>query len=182
MEELKYYHAIESQRFLFRKLRKEDCEVWERFFIDNPSLHFLGIDLNIDDALKAINWLDIQFKRYEKNLYGHLAIIHKESNEFIGQAGILPREIDGKKEFEIGYSIMKEHWNKGYASEISQRLRDYAFEEDIHPRLISIIHTENIASQKVADKNGMKPSPLTQHEGMDVFIYSVSKDDWLSLS
>jgi len=43
----------------------------------------------------------------------------------------------------------------GYASEAAIKCKDYAFKNNYADSLISMIHVENIGSEKVAIKNGM---------------------------
>ena len=86
----------------------------------------------------------------------------------------------GKTFFEIGYSILPKFWGMGYASEASQKCRDFAFENNFSDYLISMINIENIGSQKVALRNGMKLERETISKGDAVYIFGIHKSDWES--
>ena len=87
---------------------------------------------------------------------GLWATIHKESGKFIGRCGMLPWEIDGKLEIEIAYLLDKEFWHQGLATEAANGILLYGFEKLHLTRLICLMHPENVASQKVAERIGMK--------------------------
>ena len=87
---------------------------------------------------------------------GLWAAIHKEMRLFIGRCGLLPWEIDGKQEVEIAYLLDKLFWHKGLAAEAAQGILEFGFEKLNLSRLICLIDPENISSQKVAQRIGMK--------------------------
>ncbi len=165
-----YYNQI-SERLIFRQLTIADIPAWTKFFINNETLHFLGIDLTKEPHEQAQNWIQIQLERYKNNHYGHLAAIEKDTGQFIGMGGILPREIDGESYFEIAHSLKKEFWGKGYGTEIAMQMKQYGLDNHVAKHFISIIHKDNLASIKVAEKNGMTVSKEMIYNGMDVFIY-----------
>ena len=117
-------------------------------------------------------------KRYENDEFGLLAVERKDSGDFIGMGGILLWELNGQKEHEIAYSIIPKYWNNGYATEIAQTIKHYCFKNIYTDRFISIIHVDNIASAKVAQKNGMHVLFNTEFRGMNVDVYGINKPDF----
>jgi RimJ/RimL family protein N-acetyltransferase len=149
------YYQLISEKFYFRKVEKTDTDLWLPFFIDNPNLHFLGIDVDISDEEQSAEWINNQLNRYNRDGFGHLAAIDKKTNELIGMGGIIARVIGGKDYLEIAYSVMPKHWGKGYATEMARTALTYGQENLLAKQFISIIHPENKASIRVAKKNGM---------------------------
>jgi len=117
------YFNQESERLLFRKLTKEDIPNWIEFFDNNDRLKFLGIDLSKTKEQHATDWIMMQLERYEKQGLGHLAAVIKETQEFIGVGGILPRELEGRKEYEIAYSLIPRFWKRGYGTELAIKMK-----------------------------------------------------------
>ncbi len=169
-----YLDGEETDRLTIRALEISDIPIWETFFENNPSLRYLGIDLNMDKNEQSKAWINRQIERYQTNLYGHHALISKETNEFIGQCGLLTQKIKGVKELEIGYHILPKYWGKGYATEAAIKFRDYAFNNKISKTLISVIDIQNSASQNVAKKLGMHNEKLIRCHGLDVFVYRIN--------
>jgi ribosomal-protein-alanine N-acetyltransferase len=164
------YFNQETERVILRKLTMSDVEKWTDFFVDNQMLKFVGVDMSKSPNTLATDWISRQLERYENQGLGHLAAVEKNSGEFIGVSGIIPREVDGKAEMEISYSLKQEFWGKGFATEISTHLKKFGLENNISNHFVSIIDKENIASINVAIKNGMKILSETKYLGMDVFI------------
>jgi len=108
-----------------------------------------------DDEVK--NWYDkLIIGHYEKHGFGLWAVIHKETNDFMGQCGLTIQNLNGNEYLEIGYLFKKKHWHKGYATEAALACKKYAFETLNAEKAYSIIRESNIASQNVAKRTGMK--------------------------
>jgi len=82
-------------------------------------------------------------------------LIDKKSNRLVGQCGLLIQSIENIERLEVGYAIIPEFWNKGCASEAAIKCKNSAFENNFTNSLISMIHIDNLGSEKVALKNRM---------------------------
>lgn len=143
----------ESNRLIFRKVSKTDFNAWLPFHQEPlSSLYFAGAVHEPEVACQ--NWFTKVFTRYENNLGGLNALISKEDGQLVGMCGLLIQTVDEIQELEIGYSILPAYWKKGYATEAAIKCRVYAFDRNLAESIISIIHIDNIPSQKVALKTG----------------------------
>jgi RimJ/RimL family protein N-acetyltransferase len=172
----------QSERLRFRILNNNDFNIWLEFFKEEGIEKLIGMEQIPTPELRNKEWFNKANSRYKNGTGGLNVLIDKEKDEFIGQCGLLVQEIDGVNELEIGYSILKKHRNKGYASEASQKCRDYAFEKNFAKHLISIVHEDNTSSKKVALKNGMKLWKKTTFWDMNVEVYKITRKEWLSIS
>ncbi len=163
----------ESERLYFRKVQPSDFETWLPFYHDPESTqHWDGIP---SDSIQACQeQFDRIFERYENLLGGMNALVLKESHVLIGLCGLLIQTVDGKEELEIGYSILPNYRQQGFAIEAAMACKKYAFDRQLAPSLISIIHINNRASQKVALKNGMQKTIQTNYKGNPVYIYRIN--------
>ena len=160
----------ESERLFFRKVQESDFDSWLPFHEEPESMkHFAGDPGEPREACKK--WFEKVFHRYENDLGGLNALISIETGEFIGMCGLLIQTVDGIQELEIGYSILPTHWKKGYASEAAIKCKEYAVGKKLSDSIISIIHIDNIGSQKVAIRNGMSLDKTTEFKGIPVHIY-----------
>jgi RimJ/RimL family protein N-acetyltransferase len=75
---------------------------------------------------------------------------------------------------EIGWRLARRAWGRGLATEGAEAARDYAFAHLRLPELISIIHTENVRSQRVAQKLGMSKAERAVHP-----VTGVEADVWV---
>lgn len=170
-----YDDNLKSKRLLTRFLTAEDILIWADFFSDKEAVEFLptfGLSSNLE---RATYWIQRQLSRYKENNFGLQALIDKKTKEFVGQCGLIKQEVDGQIEIEVGYHIFKRFWGQGYAPEAAKLFIDYAFNNNLTDSVISIIDIQNIRSQIVAEKNGLKREKQTKWQEKDVFIYRVSK-------
>ncbi len=168
----------ESERLSYRKVDDSYFPEWMEFCSDYESLKYIGINQELSPQEKCQIWFDRVYNRYENNLGGMNALILKQNNQFVGQCGLLIQTIDEIQEVEVGYSLMPNHRNQGYAIEAAKKCRDFAFENNLAESLISTIHMDNVCSAKVAVKNGMKLEKKTLFRGLPVQIFRISKADW----
>lgn len=174
-----YLKEQETDRLLIRPLTLTDNVIWTKFLSDPDCTEFFPKYMRNDSKSRAITWIQKQLERYEENRFGLLGLIEKSTGKFIGQCGLLTQEIDGSPEIEIGYHLLPEFHGKGYASEAAKHFKQYAFDKNITESIISIIHRDNIASQKVAQRNGMTNSKSTTFHDIDVFIFRINKEEYL---
>jgi ribosomal-protein-alanine N-acetyltransferase len=166
-----HYYEQASDRLLFRSITLEDIEPWKEFCNQEDYHRFLGMDISIPSATRAKLWVDKQIERKENQQFGQLAIIEKSSGNLIGLAGIIGRPMNDTHEYEITYSLIPRYWGLGYATELANLFRGFALKNIDTKSVISMIHPDNIASIKVAEKNGMVPDGTTEFMGMDLIIY-----------
>lgn len=165
----------QTQRLLFRKLEHSDFESWLELFKDEHTTKMLGMDNYKTPKERCEKWFEWTFHRYENNLGGQNALVLKETNELIGQCGLLVREVENQFELEIAYSILPEFRGKGFAIEAANKCKDFAFKNNFHQRLISIIHPKNKSSQNVAIKNGMILKKQIDYSSMKMNLFEVIK-------
>lgn len=146
---------LETPRLLLRHLDLNDLQVLSALYHDMEIRRYFpdGV-LSYVETQEELEWYLHGHPQYPE--LGLWATIHKETDKFIGRCGLLPWEFDGKLEIEIAYLLDKEFWHQGFATEAANGILLYAFEKLHLTRLICLMHPENIASQKVAERIGMK--------------------------
>ena len=173
-----YLKTRETERLLLRPLVPEDARAWEAFVMDEKATEFFPSDWKLSPE-KAKEWIEFQLKRYADSRYGLQALIEKGSGKLIGQCGLLAQHIDNVDELEVGYHLLPAYWGKGYASEAAQAFKAMGFDNGLADSIISIIDVGNTASQKVAERNGMRRGVRTEYYGMEVFVYRISREEYL---
>jgi len=167
----------ESARLLFKRTSNNYYYEWLAFH-KSPitSLHWKQEAMPAEEACR--NWFEKQAYRYQNDLGGMNALIEKSSNRLVGHCGLLVQSVDDITELEIGYSLLPEFWKQGFAIEAAQKCKNFAFENQLSDRLISIISLTNIPSEKVALKNGMHVEKQTNYNGNKVNIFTITKAQW----
>jgi len=166
----------ETERLKFRKLQPDDFDTWLPMFKANNIAKFLDLDLKASESELCTLWFDKAFHRHENDLGGMNVLIDKNTNRLVGQCGILVQTIEDVERLEIGYSLLPEFWGRGYASEAALKCKNYAFENNFSNILMSMVHVENISSEKVALRNGMD----FEKKIKDFNVFSIDREKWKS--
>jgi [ribosomal protein S5]-alanine N-acetyltransferase len=167
----------ETPRILFRRIELTDFDAWLEFF-KHPSSFEHWVSERQQPGLECKQWYAKQFNRYETDQGGMNAVIEKSTGKLIGHAGLLVQHVDGIEELEVAYSLVPAFRNKGFASEAAVKCKEFAFQNNLTPSLISIISLTNTPSANVALKNGMKIEKQTTYNQNPVNIFRIHKTDW----
>lgn len=162
---------LETERTFMRQLVKEDSYNYYSLNLDEDVLKFTG-DKPFSRIQDAIKFLE-NYDQYEKYRVGRLAVIDKGSLEFLGWCG-LKYSVD-RHEYDIGFRFFKKYWNKGYATETSQRCLEYGFDELGIERIVGRARKENLASIQVMEKIGMTYLRAFDFDGHPGVIYHCSR-------
>lgn len=146
-------NVIETNRLCLRELIIEDKKELMRVLTDPESMEYYPHPFSEEEVEKWIRW---NIENYTKYKHGLWAVILKETEIFIGDCGITFQNIGNEILPEIGFHIIKEHCNKGYATEAALACKEYAFKVLRYPKIYSYTAVRNIPSQIVAEKMGMK--------------------------
>ena len=166
--------TLETERLTLRMWREDDFEDYARICADEEVMRYIGGKSY--SRLEAWRHMAYMIGHWHLRGYGHWAVEEKASGHFIGRMGFFNPA--GWPGFEVGWTLERESWSKGYASEGARRMLSYAFTEMDRDHVISLIHPENRASIKVAEKMGEKVEGQTEVLGVPVIIYGISRDEW----
>ena len=106
--------------------------------------------------------------------YGHWAVEEKATGRMIGRIGFLNPE--GWPGFEVGWTLARQAWGKGYATEGGGVALQYAFKELDQRHVISLIHPDNTPSMRVAERLGEKREGTARLGEWDVLVYGDAHD------
>jgi RimJ/RimL family protein N-acetyltransferase len=162
---------LQTDRLLLRMWREEDFEDYAKICADPDVMRFLG-GKSLDRA-EAWRHMAFMVGHWHLRGYGPWAVEVKATGEFIGRIGFLnPEDWPG---FEIGWTLSRESWGKGYATEGAQGALNYAWEELGMTHVISLIHADNKSSIRVAERLGEKEEGKTRIFGREVLIYGIDR-------
>lgn len=170
--------SLETDRLLLRPWRESDLDAYAAICADPEVMRYLGGKT----FLRTETWRHIAFMIGHWCLrgYGHWAVEEKSSGRMIGRIGFL--EPAGFPGFEIGWTLARETWGRGYATEGARAALEYAFTSLDKHHVISLILPENKASIRVAEKLGESLEGEAEVMGYSVLKYGISRERWRALN
>ena len=140
---------LRTNRLELRRWREGDLDEHAAMIADPEVNRYVGGPTD-----RASAWRQIAIFIGHRELRGWTSsvVVERQSGRLLGRAGLWQPE--GYPGVEVGWILKPSVWNQGYATEVGQALRDYAFGTLGIPHLLSLIHPDNHASIRVAQKIG----------------------------
>lgn len=179
--------TISTKRLLMRAFKESDrADIFnimkdKEMSLYTPDSSWESLD-DADEFLKLVFWLyDLNHETFKH----FFAIMDNENEDLIGICGIGGVEYD-RKQNEVFYHIGKEYWGKGYASEAAEAMLEYGFNQLRLNKIIGVVYKENIASNRVMEKIGMKrigvlsqlPEEFNNFNGE--YLYSLDRAEYIN--
>ncbi len=171
---------LETQNCLLRELRESDAESMFRMDTDPLVMQFLG-GVKVENVEKSQSIIRMVQEQYTTNGYGRWAVIEKETNTFMGWAGL--KRVFGETYYpephtDLGYRLIPKFWGKGFATELALACRDWGFRVAGIEALYAATHQNNLASQRIIQKTGLSLEGTFEYEGAPQYWYSLSREKW----
>ena len=107
--------------------------------------------------------------------YGFVAVVERSSGALIGDAGLHPLGGRGP-DIELGYTLARAAWGRGYGTEMAGALVAHAFGALGMPRVMAQVEPENERSRHVLEKLGMTERGVRLTYGRPHLLYGVDRD------
>lgn len=172
---MKYLKNMETDRLLLKPISKSDASFILELYNSETFIKFIG-DKKIRSLEDAENYITEKFlPQLERLGYGNYLIVRKSDEKKIGAVGIFERE--GLDVQDIGFSFLDEFQGKGYGFESASKLLEMAFTDFNLNGISAITSKENIASQNLIKKLGLKYLKTVQlpNEDVELLYYELSK-------
>ncbi len=169
--------VIETERLILRPFTLDDAEASFSMSQNPEVMKFLGgVDHGTVEEHREMLRKSV-ITDYEKHGFGRHAVIHKETNEYMGFTGL--KYVIELDEVDIGYRLNHQFWRQGYGYESTLPCVDFAFNELGLDRIVSLAKVENIASTALMKKLGLTYEKEVHIYDEDAVYYALDKSDWL---
>ena len=162
---------LETDRLIMQMWREDDIEEYAELCADPEVMRFLGG--KTFDRTEAWRHMASMIGHWQLRGYGIWAVVEKVSGRLAGRIGCINPA--GWPGFEVGWTLKREFWGKGYATEGAHRALQYAFTELNQVHVISLIHADNHGSIHVAERLGEKLEGTARVVGIDVLVYGIDR-------
>ena len=169
---------IETDRFILRKVEKDDNNYIFEILCDEEVIQNLNMDIhkNIEDTNKLIE--DYLLENMKGNKYP-IAIVDKKTKKFIG-VFLIKIDLFDEDCFEFTVYIGKKYWGKGIYTEVLPYMVKFAFEKIKTGNFRGFVMEKNIASSKVLEKSGFNLEKIFEVPGLDgkIISYLITKEEY----
>ncbi len=169
--------TIETPRLRLRPPRLDDLDAFAAMMTDEETARFIGGTMS-----RAMTWrgLMTMIGSWHAHGFAMFSVFEKSTGRWVGRLG--PWMPEGWPGPEIGWSIVRDCWGRGYAVEGAIATTDWAFDTLGWTQVIHSIAPQNTASQRVAQKLGSRligpgqlPAPY-EHDVVD--LWGQTREEW----
>lgn len=155
------YH-FHTERLTLRPLAKEDFPFIRSLHLNDEIMKHISSGPPRTEAQSLVAFeRSLQFEIEDARLGSWIVELKPNLNP-IGTLIMRPPATKEKMDgLEIGYSIVPEHWSKGYAQESVRAMVSYAYEHFGPIRIVALIEPEHTASRNVLEKTGFISAGMT---------------------
>lgn len=145
--------TLTTDRLRLRPFDERDLEEYAAMCADPDVMRYIADGRPLD---RPGSWrsLALMLGHWMLRGYGQWALQLKDDGHFVGRAGLWQPE--GWPGLEVGWALTPRFWGQGLATEAGQATLDFAWNQLGADNVISIIHPDNIASQRVAERLGLQ--------------------------
>lgn len=178
---------LESDRLKLRKWKNEDFDLFAKMNADPDVMEYF---LNVLDRKESDDLANKIVELMEKRSWGLWAVEELKTEKFIGFVGLHKPTYDLPFTpcTEIGWRLSRQYWGKGYATEASKIVLDYAFNKLHLDRVYSFTTVTNSRSRAVMERLGMKntnknfehPAVPEGHQFREHVLYKITREIWIN--
>lgn len=160
--------SVDKQAIFFRQISLDDLEVLAELFSDQRVMKFYPRTWIREEVLLRIRKNQEHYGEYGYGLWA----VYTVSDEFVGECGLAKIAIDGRDYVELSYLLIASMQGLGYATEAAIACVAHAVRiTGQYP--IAVDYPQNVASEKVAQKSGLRQQAQSQDsKGKPFTIYS----------
>ena len=162
---------LTTERLILRMLQVGDFEQYAEIHTDPEVTRFTTRSQL--DRMETWRHLAMIAGHWHLRGFGMWGVFEKAGGRLVGRVGF--HEPEGWPDFELGWTMGRASWGKGYAPEAAAECVRFAFEEMGRDHLISLIDPANLASIRVAEKIGESVEGEAVIQGHRLRVYGIRK-------
>jgi len=163
--------TISTARLTLRPFAESDLDAWAEIVADEETTEYIGGVQSREDAWRSIA---LFLGHWSLRGFGPWAVEVRGSGRLIGRAGLWCPE--GWPELEVGWTLSRDPWGEGYATEAGEAAIEWGFSTLGLDRIGAVIALENARSRAVAIRLGMSLDYETElYTGDSVVVYALNR-------
>jgi len=190
---------LESERLLLRRITRDDYDFFARLHATPEVRRYIG-NGQPQGAEESRAWIE-RVAMYQRVNLGFLAVVRKSDGRLIGRCGLSELVVEAKaapgtiprgwfqraqapagtelrETPDLGYTFDPTSWRHDYATEAARCVFDYARATLDWPRIVSVIHPDNVRSLRVAERSRLRRDGQLQilEQVMEQYVWPIRED------
>jgi len=170
---------LQTQRLVVRSMTREDLEPYYRLNSDPQVMRFMGRAVWTREQTGQV--LEAVMTNSRNHLLDWVAAADRVAPEkMLGMVCLLrlpeahQAEVGGGPYIEVGWRMLPEYWNRGYATEAARAVVEYGFDVRGLTEIVCIVDSANAASLRVAEKLGLAYEKTYELNGQDIRFHRLT--------
>jgi RimJ/RimL family protein N-acetyltransferase len=161
--------VLHTARLTLRQFREADIDAYAAMSQDAEVMRYLSGDGGLLSRADAWRQMAIFLGHWQLRGYGTWAVEERTTRLFVGRVGL--HNPEGWPDRELGWTIARPFWGKGYASEAARASIHHAFGTLGWTHLVSLIHPDNHRSARLAERLGYRVHGTAELRGLHLTMY-----------
>jgi RimJ/RimL family protein N-acetyltransferase len=175
--------VIATPRLVLRDFREDDWVAVHEYASDLDVVRYMPWGPNGEKETKAFVERALAEQAETPRTKFELAVTVAETGKLIGGCGIRVASRNDRSA-DMGYCLRRDAWGQGYATEAAAAVLAFGFEVLNSHRVFATCDTENLASERVLEKLGMRREAHLREDTRirgrwrDSYLYAVLEQEW----
>ncbi len=165
---------FETDRLYVAKWKEENLNALYDLFNDTGIKEFIAPKLTMEETEHIFRNQLHEYKN--ERVFGRFFIMEKATGNYIGLLLLKDVNLDGT--VEIGYSLIKEEWKKGFATEVVKVTVNWLLTKKGFSTVCAVTDLNNTDSQNVLFKAGFERQNDFEEEGSMMSYFLISKNEF----
>lgn len=169
-------YEIETERLLLRQWRDGDWHGLHRTYGDLEVMGWIGsAAADLASTAAAVGRMSMHWRLLG---YGMFALEERSSGELVGRVGLMLHPdwpLEGPK-VEVGSTLQRSAWGRGYATEGALASLEFAFRELGLPQIFSMTRPDNTRSRAVMERCGLTKRGELEFHGWRQVHYAIDRE------
>ena len=135
--------------------------------LDPEVSRYLG---GVRSPAETKEYLDVNLAHWDRHGFG-LWVFRTAEGSFAARAGLRCTQIDGVPEIEIAYTVHRNLWGRGLATEIAHALVTIWRDAELTASLVGIASLGNEPSRRILERVGLTYERDTSYHDAEVAVY-----------
>ncbi|WP_140875638.1 GNAT family N-acetyltransferase [Myxococcus xanthus] len=165
------FQRITTERLLLRAVRDSDLDAVFALHAD-PETNRFSVSGPMRSQEEAHRQLTLWLDDWSRHGVGYWVVERREApGDVVGFGGVRHKVLEGRPVLNLAYRFTPRTWGTGYATEMARTALALAQRHLPDVPVVAIIHPDNEASLRVAERSGMRFERVIDYAGTPSRLY-----------